>query len=394
MAVGGTSTVGPIIVYASGEGTSSIPLPTGVYTVVGSSGTTGVQSLVIGSNTFAANANSTAYLSASSLQVTAGSLTTWTTRTSGFGATNINAATFGNGVYVAIGNSQTIRYSADAITWNTPTYTPIDTTGGSSGFRSIIYSNGYFVGIGLSRSTNSGPPYYDPVNSIHYITSTDGITWSSSTFNHLSSATYYAIAAGNNRYVIVGDNSEIAYSTSTPFSWTRVTNASANHRAITFGNNLFVVGGTQGALHTSTDAITWTTRTSGFGTSQINALTFGNGIYVAAGAAGTLTTSTNGTTWTTRTSGFGTTNIFGLTYSNGSFVAVGDAGQLRSSTDGITWTSRTSGFGTSAINAVTGNLGVFVAGGAAGTITTTGNFSGMYWTITPVGTNSLVVTIG
>jgi hypothetical protein len=47
-------------------------------------------------------------------------------------------------------------------------------------------------------------------------------------------------------------------------------------------------------MTTSTDGITWTTRTSGFGATTIRALTYGNNLYVAAGTAGVLTTSTNG----------------------------------------------------------------------------------------------------
>ena len=47
--------------------------------------------------------------------------------------------------------------------------------------------------------------------------------------------------------------------------------------------------------------------------------------------SGKLTTSTDGTTWTTRTSGFGTTLIRGVTYGDGLYVAVGDSGKLTTS---------------------------------------------------------------
>ena len=81
-------------------------------------------------------------------------------------------------------------------------------------------------------------------------------------------------------------------------------------------------------MTTSTDGTTWTTRTSGFGTTTIRGVTYGDGLYVAVGDSGKLTTSTDGTTWTTRTSGFASTNIKGVTHGDGLYVAVGDSGTM------------------------------------------------------------------
>jgi hypothetical protein len=139
---------------------------------------------------------------------------------------------------------------------------------------------------------------------------------------------------------------------------------------VTYGDGLYVAVGSSGTLTTSTDGITWTTRTSGFGTTIILGVTYGDGLYVAVGESGKLTTSTDGITWTTRTSGFGTTDIYGVTYGNGLYVAVGLSGTLTTSPDGITWTTRTSGFGTTHILGVTYGDGLYVAVGDTGKLTT------------------------
>ena len=124
----------------------------------------------------------------------------------------------------------------------------------------------------------------------------------------------------------------------------------------TFSNNLYVVGGQSGIITTSTDSIVWTQRTSGFGTTQILSLTYGNNVFVAGGDSGTLTTSldyayqispkgylASGTTgkidtstdtisWSSRTSGI--TETFNEIISADPYESVIDAGSV--------WTLRTS----------------------------------------------------
>jgi microcystin-dependent protein len=137
--------------------------------------------------------------------------------------------------------------------------------------------------------------------------------------------------------------------------------------ALTYGNGLYLYAGASGILGTSTDAITWTVRTSGT-TSSINTVVYGNGLYVYAGAGGVLATSTDAITWTARTSGT-TSAIFALVYNNGLYVYAGTLGVLRTSTDAITWTARTSGATNNIDNLVYGN-GIYVYSGNAGVLAT------------------------
>ena len=274
----------------------------------------------------------------------------WSSRTSGFTSTQINALAAGNGVFIAGGASGTMSYSPDGINWTTRT-----SGFGSTAINALTFGNNLFIAGGASGTMT---------------TSTDGITWTSRTS-----------AFGSNAI-----------------------------NALAYGKNLYVAGGATGTLATSTDGITWTTRTSGFGTSAINGIAFGlgqfaaagasidngsysSGLYVAVGATGTLATSPDGITWTTRTSGFGSPyaiNGVAFGYSKSIveasgynshaaqpiFVAVGAGGIITTSFDGITWTARTSGVST-AISSVTFANGIFLA-----TTTSSGylfSVDGIYW---------------
>jgi len=160
-------------------------------------------------------------------------------------------------------------------------------------------------------------------------------------------------------------------------------------RGVTYGDGLYVAVGDSGTLTTSTDAITWTTRTSGFGTTRIWSVTYEDGLYVAVGDSGTLTTSTDGITWTSRTSGFGTTRIYGVTYGDGLYVAVGSSGKLTTSTDGITWTTRTSGFGFYGVEGVTYGNSLYVIVGGNGQLATSPD--GTTWTTRTSGFGTSVI---
>jgi hypothetical protein len=114
----------------------------------------------------------------------------------------------------------------------------------------------------------------------------------------------------------------------------------------TNGSNIYVAVSNGGALYSSPDAITWTSRTSGFGANAIYDVQYGNGLFVAVGNNGTITTSTDGTTWTARTSNMSTNAIYAVAYANSLWVAVGNGGGATNtggitySSDGITWTRK------------------------------------------------------
>jgi hypothetical protein len=275
----------------------------------------------------------------------------WTQRTSSFGTSDIYGVTYGNNMFVAVGQIGKLATSADGITWNQRT-----SSFGTIGIQDVAYGNNMFVAAGGGGKL---------------ATSTNGTTWTQRT-SSFGTTLILGVAYGNNMFVAVGYNGKLATSTD-GITWTQRTSSFGDTRirGVAYGNNMFVAVGESGKLATSTNGTTWTQRTSSFGTSDIYSVAYGNNMFVAAGGGGKLATSTNGTTWTQRTSSFGTTFIRGVAYGNNMFVAVGESGKLATSADGITWNQRTSSFDTTYIiyDVANGN-NMFVAVGDDGELAT------------------------
>ena len=117
---------------------------------------------------------------------------------------------------------------------------------------------------------------------------------------------------------------------------------------------------------TSTAGINWTVSPPPF--SSLAGVTWSGTQFVAVGASGTIRTSTDGITWTTRTAGT-TNNLNGITWSGTQFVAVGASGTILTSPDGIAWTTQTSNT-TNNLNGIVWSGNQFVAVGASGTVRT------------------------
>jgi hypothetical protein len=147
--------------------------------------------------------------------------------------------------------------------------------------------------------------------------STDTVTWASTTVTGLSGSIQdYAFGSHNSYRMCVADGggtgNGIASSTD-GVSWTtRSIPVASTLYACTAGNGIFVaVGGvTSGAgpgIFTSTDSITWSQRTSPLSNAQgatFATVAYANGLYLAIADAydvnvgGSAALSTNGTTWT------------------------------------------------------------------------------------------------
>jgi hypothetical protein len=218
-----------------------------------------------------------------------------------FGTTTPRSITFGNNLYVMVGNNGRIATSIDLISWTSRT-----SNASSNELRGVRFGNGVYVTVGNASTIRS---------------STDGITWT-----------------------------------------TRTSPVSSNYTALDFGDGIFVAGG--GAIANSTDGITWATSVTG---QSVLDIVYGEK-WVAVGSSNYLATSTNGISWTSRTGPFPTTSIHRVAYGNNIYVCVGDTGQVATSTDGITWDNRSTqaGFGTSGIDILMFGNGVFMACSGAG----------------------------
>lgn len=217
----------------------------------------------------------------------------WTQSSSIQTSANLNALTYNNGRFLAVGNGGAVLLSADGTTW-----TP-ETSGTANDLYAVTNSAAGFIAIGANGTI---------------ITSSDGATWTSIPL--VTTNTLYGITSGNGRFVAVG---------------------------------------AAGTLITSTDGITWQTDQTSSLLPDLKGVAFGapqlayvytpqNGYttlnlpaatFVAVGVNGTLLTSPDGITWTTQNP-IPTNSLNAVTYGH-QFVAVGDGGGIFTSIDGLTW---------------------------------------------------------
>jgi hypothetical protein len=106
----------------------------------------------------------------------------WTGRTSGTGNL-LRAVAYGNGKFVAVGNSGTIRYSTTGLTWSGAT------SGSTDSLSGVCWTGTYFIVCGLSGTL---------------LRSSDGVTWSTLT-SGTSNALWNVFANGSYVFV-VGQN--------------------------------------------------------------------------------------------------------------------------------------------------------------------------------------------
>lgn len=110
-------------------------------------------------------------------------------------------------------------------------------------------------------------------------------------------------------------------------------------------DSLFVAVGVSGNLATSPTGITWTSRTSTFGTTGIGAVAYnGADLWCAVGGGGKIATSPDGINWTARTSNV-TRSLLDVAFIGGTWIVVANTASTDmfylTSPDGITWTKQT-----------------------------------------------------
>lgn len=146
----------------------------------------------------------------------------------------------------------------------------------------------------------------------------------------------------------VDSRSDVAY------QMNRFNEASIN--AVAFGNGRWVIAGDNGRMAFAVNLNSWFAIDPGFGSSRINDLIFANNTWVAVADSGKIRTSTNSTTWFSRTSPFGFANVNSVAFGNALFVAVGDGSRVATSPDGNFWTPRNSEFNADIYAVARGNV--------------------------------------
>ena len=278
----------------------------------------------------------------------------WTERTSGTG-NNLSDVTYGQSLYVAVGQSSTILTSPDGVTW-TSRSSPVTI----NVIDDVAFANGVFVAVGLSSS---------PI-----IYSTDGITWSAG--SGTSTGAVKGVAYGNSKWVAVASGA-VYISTNNGVSWTATISIAAlnNATSLSFANGYFVATTSTPTLVRSSDGLTWTDVTPS-GAGQFVDITFARPYYVALDVTGQIFISEDGTSWTKTRDADGDTWKT-ITSGDGMMVAVASSSggdNVITSINGTEWIRR-SGIPNYAWNGSGFGNGLFVAVGDSGKIMTSANVS-------------------
>ena len=208
---------------------------------------------------------------------------TWASRTSGFGSNIIQTVTYGNNLFVAVGDTGLISTSTDGVTWTARTANVA-----ANSLNHVIYAGGLFVAVGAGANGGTGG----------ITTSTDGITWTKRTTPTTSSTELFAVAYGNGYYVAVGNaNTAAGYYSTNGTTWTALpTSLSSSSYGIFYIDNKWVawLNGSSNAFTTNSNLPTgtWTQYNNTTNYVSANARTlmnmvavYGSKIYSVSGIA-------------------------------------------------------------------------------------------------------------
>lgn len=254
------------------------------------------------------------------------------------------------------------------------TWTARSTSGFDYDWQSVAYNGNKYLAVGR---------YVSGLSSI-VMTSTDGKTWTRSIQN-LDPVNMNCVIYFNNKFIAacsyVHGNIDcgIRLATSTDgITWTTRSVPDSDWQSIANdGSRLVAVGtvmnfpSTVKVMTSDDGGLTWTGRTASSTSNMWKRVTYGNGKFVAVSAYSpngnpNIMYSSDGITWTAANVPSGNPAYWGLAYGNNCFVAVSKTGVAAKSTDGINWTATTTPV-SNAWTDVTFGAGKFVAVSESGT---------------------------
>lgn len=292
--------------------------------------TPGTQSLYTYANGYIYGINSPQGATISSGTVSTDSIT-WTVRADAPATILKPAASGYYGINPNLNNSAIIT-STNGTSW--ASIGPINPS--STGY-AMVFGNGLFVSS--SGSTID--------------TSTDGMIW---TIRKSTAGTVYSFIYNNNKFYIGDSQSNISISTD-GLSWSQYALGIGIISGIAASPSIAVaVSSTTHTLSTSTDSISWTTRTaptSGLTASYLNGIAYGNGVFSAISSTGGYAfTSTDGITWTANTIAISPSRSRNCIFFLGSrFIIPGTVGGVYSSGNGASWALINTGQTSTSLNA-------------------------------------------
>ena len=234
-------------------------------------------------------------------------------------------------------------------------------------------SNNCLVRISGADTDDAPWDVSDTVFSIVSDTTDCGESWLTANYSGSTILTY--VTYGNSKFAAVGNGGTIMTS-SNAMRWTsRSSGTNENLHGIVYGGNTFAAIGDNGVILTSSNGITWETQSSNTSL-DLRGIAYGWGNFVAVGVEGVILRSSDGITWVPQPSGT-SVELCGIIYGAGKFAVVGNSGMILTSSDGLSWTKRSAGT-TKTLYGITYGGDKFVAVGADGVVLTSSN--GNNWT--------------
>jgi len=271
--------------------------------------------------------------------------------------------TYGNGLYVLVGDAGTIVVSSNLVNWTEITSyhrsaitaiacntnlciasaLPIFREYSSfADFTTLVSSNGInwsvsTVNMPAMADLTSGDGRFVGVSQNNICTTADGYNWQNNgSFNN----TFHGVRYANGQFIAVGDNGSI-FESADGINWNNHSVAtSGSFSGVAFGNELYVAAGSVAA--TSPDGVAWSLCASN-PPAVITRIVYGEGLFVATAYVGSyyypngeILTSQDGVNWQVQFTPQ-SISFSGIAYSGGTFFAIGSAGTMFKSTDGTNW---------------------------------------------------------
>jgi len=225
---------------------------------------------------------------------------------------NLRGITFGNSLFLAVGENGTILYSSDGNNW-TPS-----SSGTTNTLHAAAWGGGQFVVAGyntLIATTDPGISWTAGSSAV-----TDPLTGIATIGSGVSSGTRLAVSSTGN-----------VYSSSDGFAWSQLATPGNTFTAVTWDGSQFIAIDSGTDIITSTNGISWTPQATGIGP-DLNGIASNGTTTVVVGNNDTMLTSGNLLTWTTPTSpapafiGSGVRNLTGITWNgdDNEFLVVGN----------------------------------------------------------------------
>lgn len=238
-----------------------------------------------------------------------------------------NAIAYGNEMYVAVDGNFNAIGSTDGLNWNIPLLVSDLHTNAND----ITYGNGVFVAVG-----NIGYVAVIPNDGTEGIIIFSGVS---------SGHPLNGVAYGDGRFVTVGDYGNSGYSTDNGNTWTKMEGLSSSiiYNSVAYGKGIFVAVGNDGHYAISTDGTSWIEMTTG-DNADLYDVAIGKNIngdvFVFVGENGKVYYTYDGINIKSGFDYYGekqTEDLYSVVYGNDRFIAVGENGTCRYTTGARRW---------------------------------------------------------